>query len=87
MALQVTVTEKDNFGIEVTLNNTYCKVSSVIADKETATAIVSFLSGQNGSTYKKKEYNFTPDLDGSNFIKQAYNHLKTLPEFSDATDV
>lgn len=27
------------------------------------------------------------DLNGDNPIKQAYEHLKTLPEFSDAEDV
>jgi len=26
------------------------------------------------------------DLDGENPIKQAYIHLKTLPEFADAVD-
>jgi hypothetical protein len=31
-------------------------------------------------------YKFAPNLDGANFIKQAYEHLKTLPEFSGATD-
>lgn len=31
-------------------------------------------------------YSFAPKMDGDNFIKQAYDHLKTLPEFSGATD-
>lgn len=29
---------------------------------------------------------FVPDLDGTNFIKQAYEHLKSLPEFAGAVD-
>jgi hypothetical protein len=31
-------------------------------------------------------YNCVYDLNGNNPIKQAYDHLKTLPEFSGATD-
>lgn len=29
---------------------------------------------------------FVPDMNGPNFIKQAYEHLKTLPEFADSED-
>ena len=29
---------------------------------------------------------FAPTMDGGNFIQQAYEHLKTLPEFSGAED-
>ena len=32
------------------------------------------------------EYSCAYDLDGANPIRQAYLHLKTLPEFADATD-
>ena len=34
----------------------------------------------------ERSYSFSANLDGPNFIKQAYLYLKTLPEFSDATD-
>lgn len=87
MALQLTITARDNFGIDVVLENTYCKVSSIAATKEDATATVAFLSGPDGNLYKQKEYQFAPNMDGGNFIKQAYEHLKTLPEFAGAADV
>jgi hypothetical protein len=29
---------------------------------------------------------FFPSLEGNNFIAQAYEHLKTLPEFEGAED-
>ena len=87
MALQLTIQEQDNFGIEVSLNNTYCKVSSVTGNKETVTATVVFLSDPDGTSYKKKDYEFAPNMGGQNFIKQSYDHLKTLSEFSGATDV
>jgi len=33
-------------------------------------------------------FEFVPDLESAdNFFKQAYNHAKTLPEFSGAIDV
>jgi hypothetical protein len=34
----------------------------------------------------QKQFVFAPNLDGPNFIKQAYEHLKTLPEFDGAVD-
>jgi len=42
----------------------------------------------NSSEYKWKDFQFVPDMESTdNFIKQAYNYLKTLPEFSAAIDV
>jgi hypothetical protein len=33
-----------------------------------------------------EQYSFVPEMKNSNFIAQAYEHLKTLPEFAGATD-
>lgn len=42
----------------------------------------------NSGEWAGFDFEFTPDLESSdNFIKQAYNYAKTLPEFSGATDV
>jgi hypothetical protein len=61
----------------------YVKVEKVVATKSTANCLVSFsgdkLNGMNN-------YEFNVNLDGVNFIKQAYLHLKTLPEFASAVD-
>lgn len=38
-----------------------------------------------GNTVKKFNYCFVPNMDGGNFIAQAYAHLKTLPEFAGAS--
>jgi hypothetical protein len=35
----------------------------------------------------ERKISFPYDMSGDNPIKQAYLHLKTLPEFADATDV
>lgn len=62
----------------------YIKVTNVNASKENAIAHVLFTSE---NITGERRYSFQVNLDGDNFIKQAYNHLKTLPEFSGATDV
>lgn len=46
-------------------------------------------SFQNGQGYLEQEfYNFMPDITdtASNFIKQGYEHLKTLEKYADAID-
>lgn len=62
----------------------YVKVESVGGTKEFVTAVVSFTD--NDKSFEKS-YSFTPNMDGNNFVKQAYEYLKTLPEFADSTDV
>lgn len=74
------VSSKD---ITINLSNAYIKVGSVSGDKNNVTATV---LTKIGSNIKTKFYQFKPNLDGSNFIKQSYEHLKTLPEFVDAVD-
>lgn len=63
------------------------KVETVEASKDIASISVS-ITGSTGSKIARK-YTFTPSVaSGSeNFIKQAYEHLKTLPEFAGAADV
>jgi hypothetical protein len=40
----------------------------------------------NGEQIQRVVSTFIPSLDESNFIRQAYQHLKTLPEFAGAVD-
>lgn len=66
-----------------TLRDVYIKVSNVNGSKEEAICHIEFTS----STFSwAKQYQFQPSMDGANFIKQAYEHLKTLPEFQNAID-
>jgi len=69
--------------VVVNLQNAYIKVETVNGSKELVTATV---VTKIGETAKTKFYYYKPNLDGSNFIKQSYEHLKTLPEFADASD-
>jgi hypothetical protein len=61
----------------------YIKVESVSGTKDKVNCTVSY----TGEKVKfQKSYEFQPNLDGENFIKQAYMNLKTLPEFAGAID-
>jgi hypothetical protein len=63
----------------------YCRVDNLNGSKDLLHATVGFYIGE--ARTDRKVYDFTPALDGDNFIKQAYEHLKTLPEFAGAADV
>jgi len=71
--------------------NCYWKVTSVNGSKNKVSASVSVMAmvdGQISNQIASREYSFAPSVeDGSkNFIAQAYEHIKSLPEFSDAVD-
>lgn len=85
MALKKDISLKDNFGVERQFAGAIIRVAEVGGTKTSQTAIVGFLDGETMLT--RKTYTFDADLDGPNFIKQAYEHLKTLPEFAGAADV
>jgi hypothetical protein len=61
----------------------YIKVERVSANKDSASMDVSFTEGEKKTS---SSYTFKPNLDGGNFIKQAYDYLKSLPEFASAQD-
>lgn len=63
----------------------YIKVDSVYGDKTQLTANISF-KGDTQSFNKQYQIPASVDSGSANFIAQAYNHLKTLPEFSGAVD-
>lgn len=86
MALQKNIKLTDNFGIEVEVPNVYIKVKNVDCSKTKTTYTASFLKSKDGIVLHNLYGNFDYNLNGENPIKQAYLYLKTLPEFSDATD-
>jgi hypothetical protein len=69
----------------VSVDNCYIKVTSISGDKNKIDYTIGFYNGDK--VIESSNYSFTPDMTGENFIKQAYTHLKTLPEFEGATDV
>ena len=70
----------------VVFEDCYFKVAEISATKNLAKATVHAMTKSDGDVIDRKEYTFAPNLDGANFIAQAYEHLKTLPEFEGAID-
>lgn len=61
----------------------YIKVAKMTGDKNKQICYVHLIDGEG---IIQQQYEFVPDMDGPNFIKQAYLYLKTLPEFAGAVD-
>jgi len=76
---------KINKGVENITLNAYIKVTSVSGNKSMLSAKVAFNDGEN-SVEKQYQIPVSVDSNAKNFIAQAYEHLKTLPEFAGATD-
>ena len=91
MALTIADTYFDACGKERFLSGAYVKVETVTSNKKNAIAHV-FFYGSCGAAradrpdYKNQQYNFMPPKNARNFVKQAYVHLKTLPNFVNAVD-
>jgi hypothetical protein len=63
----------------------YVKVTSISGNKAQITAIVNF-AGDVAQFTKQYQIPVSVEAGASNFIEQAYKHLKTLPEFAGAED-
>lgn len=83
MALQKTV--KTKFGFEAV--NAYHKIGSIsVNDKTTISFILESKIDASNEPFEVESFSCNYDLNGNNPIAQAYAHLKTLPEFENATD-
>jgi hypothetical protein len=77
------------FGLE--LQEAYFKISSVSGSKLGARIAVDFYVDEAASKSGKSPvgtsvFDFAPSASSKNWDAQAYEHLKTLPEFAGATD-
>lgn len=86
MALTKSVSLQNNFGDTSTFENAYLKVVAVGGSKQTFAFELDTLKEKNGQVLDKQVFPLAYDLDGPNPIKQAYEYLKTLPEFADAVE-
>jgi len=88
MALQINITAENNFRQISTLENCYCKVSKLIGDKAQMHIKMDVMNAQKNYVYREETFAFTPSVeDGAkNFIAQAYNYIKSLPQYSQAID-
>ena len=63
----------------------YCKINNITGTKENLRVAVECIS-ENYRVVLTYNAPVSVDADAPNFIKQAYQHLKTLPEWADAMD-
>lgn len=71
----------------VVVENAYFKITDIKGGKKAITVSVKGYENSEASvSFYENSFVFQPALEGSNFIAQAYEHLKTLPEFADAVD-
>jgi hypothetical protein len=83
MALKKTTTTSQGFEAE----NAYHRVEGLsLLNKENITFRVSSYKDQSSNSFEEKSYLCSYDINGENPIKQAYLHLKILPEFAGAVD-
>jgi len=87
MALKKTLTRQNQFGEMSTLSNCYIRVGSFSGNKENVNFKIDVLSSDKTKSYLTETYSFAPQMNNENIVAQAYVHLKTLPDFSDAEDV
>lgn len=90
MALMQKVTLKN----DIQVDNAYIRIDTVSGSKDSLNISVNSYVSQDafndGKSYLEQNFfTFTPSVEESavNFIKQAYEYLKSLPEFEYAVDV
>jgi hypothetical protein len=71
----------------ISIKDAYLKVQSFEGDKFRLGFTLVFKSNANSEIFNKESYEVDYNMEGENPIVQAYNYLKTLPEFSASVDV
>lgn len=80
---------KNVCGKEVQFENTYIQIVFDSGNKENRDIdVVIYDNSQKQNVIEQKRYHFIPNIENEsvNFIKQGYEHLKTLDEYNDALD-
>ena len=86
MALTKSHSAITNLGTTAEFPDAYIKVDRITGDKLLIEISVNYYTKHGGLLVKTESHKFFPSLEGDNFIAQAYEHLKTLPEFEGAVD-
>lgn len=78
---------KNNFEFNgVNVVGGYIRVDNIAGNKKNVFFTVSYAVDAMHDALKTEQFSFAPDLESSNFIQQAYMHLKALPAFASAVD-
>jgi hypothetical protein len=64
----------------------YLKVANVTGDKNRVAFVLSYAVDAEHDSLKTEQFSFVPNMTSGNFIAQAYDHVKSLNGFQDATD-
>lgn len=87
MALQKTIyIARSGFSGQLVAENAYHRVVSVTASKQSASAQIAVFDKKGGVQLDSSFFEFNPAMDDVNFIAQAYEYMKTLPEYQDSKD-
>jgi hypothetical protein len=87
MALKKDTSFETKGGFTVNVAQAYIRVQEVTGSKEKCSALVYWFKDEKASDpFSGSQHSFAPSMDGGNFIKQAYEHIKNLPEFAGAQD-
>lgn len=81
-------------GKDVVIDNSYIRVAQIVGNKDLIKAVVEInepyvgddSTAKHGQVIEVQSYTFKPNLEGENFLTQAYAHLKSLNKFSGAVD-
>jgi hypothetical protein len=85
MALKKTMTIQTEYGVDVEIVDAYIVVSHINGTKTNVNAEIQWKKEQVGFPLKTEYVSFVPSMD-SNFIAQAYEELKTLPQYQGAVN-
>lgn len=86
MALQKTIVHNVTLAGDIQLI-AHIRIENLDGNKDKMNAKAVYRKDKaDGQIIKHEWWSFVPSLSGDNFIAQAYDHLKTLPEFEGATD-
>jgi hypothetical protein len=73
------------YGID--LNNAYCRVDNIVINAKTNMSfLLKVYADKTAKEIQSDVFRCAYEIDGANPLAQAYNHLKTLPEFAGAFD-
>jgi hypothetical protein len=87
MALRKSIT-RTAYGQDVTIPAAYVKIITTSGSKDSQTVVAHIFTDDTKLKFVEEfRCSFAPDMNGANFIKQGYQHLKLLEEFSGAEDV
>lgn len=83
--MAIKLTKKTVTGL--TAPDAYHRVENLsLSNKQQMTFAVRSYAGTENPSFSENYHSCPYDIDGGNPFKQAYEHLKTLPEFAGATD-